>query len=160
VTGGLWGTAGAASFKSYCYTTETCLVFINAWSGEGGDRLKLSDNRQDGMVNTVASYCNNTIVVANVAGPRILDAWIENENVTAVIYSGYLGQDSGNAIADMLYGDVNPSGKLTYTIAMNETQYPTQICKTLECDFTEGVFIDYRYLDATICLSGIPLVMA
>ncbi|RDW85901.1 hypothetical protein BP5796_04226 [Coleophoma crateriformis] len=52
-----------------------------------------------------------------------LEAWIENDNVTAVIYGGLLGQESGNAIADMLYGD------------------------TTECAFSEGVYIDYRWFD-------------
>lgn len=59
------------------------------------------------MVNTVASSCNNTVVVVNVSGPRVLDAWIDNDNITAVIYSGLLGQESGYAITDVLYGDVN-----------------------------------------------------
>lgn len=100
------------------------------------------------MVNTVASSCNNTVVVINISGPRILDAWIEHENVTAVLYSGLLGQESGNAIADVLYGDVNPSGKLIHTIAKNTSDYPASVCATKICDFTEGVYIDYRWFDA------------
>jgi beta-glucosidase len=87
-------------------------------------------------------------VVINTSGPRVLDQWIENDNVTAVVYGGYLGQESGNAIVDVLYGDVNPSGKLTNTIAKNATDYPVSICDTAECDFAEGVQIDYRYFDA------------
>ncbi|KAI1841035.1 hypothetical protein JX266_012754 [Neoarthrinium moseri] len=143
---GGFGTGGTPSFETYAASSDVCLVFINAWSGEGADRTELSNPGQDAMVNVVADNCNNTIVVANVAGPRILDAWIEHPNITAVIYSALLGQDSGNAIVDVLYGDVNPSGKLTYTIAKNATDY-IPICGTLQCNFTEGVYIDYRYFD-------------
>jgi beta-glucosidase len=96
----------------------------------------------------VAANCNNTIVVLNISGPRVVDAWIEHENVTAVIYSSLLGQESGNAIADVLHGDVNPSGKLTHTIAKLASDYPAPTCLTRECNYTEGVYIDYRYFDA------------
>ncbi|KAF7547531.1 hypothetical protein G7Z17_g7682 [Cylindrodendrum hubeiense] len=141
------GTALTPSFANYAENSVVCLVFLNSYSGEGGDRSELSDDDQDTMVTTVAANCNNTIVVVNTAGPRVLDAWVENDNVTAVLYSGLLGQESGRAIADVLYGDVNPSGKLTHTIAKNASDYPNPICTTADCDFSEGVFIDYRYFD-------------
>jgi beta-glucosidase len=142
------GTAITPSFTNYAGNSDVCLVFLNSYSGEGGDRSQLTDDDQDTMVTTVASNCNNTVVVINTSGPRILDAWAENENVTAILYAGLLGQESGNAIADVLYGDVNPSGKLTHTIAKNASDYPVSICVTAQCNFTEGTYIDYRYFDA------------
>jgi beta-glucosidase len=142
------GTSVSPSVANYAADSEVCLVFLNSWSGEGGDRSELSNQDQDDLVNSVAESCNNTIVVINTSGPRILDQWVENDNVTAVIYGGYLGQESGNAIVDVLYGDVNPNGKLANTIAKNATDYPVSICDTAECDFAEGVHIDYRYFDA------------
>ncbi|KAJ5682768.1 beta-glucosidase D [Penicillium macrosclerotiorum] len=141
------GTGTAPSFANYADASNVCLCFINSWSGEGADRNSLSNEAQDTMVKSVASNCNNTIVIVNVSGPRVLDAWIEHENVTAVLYSGLLGQESGNAIADVLYGDVNPSGKLIHTIAKNESNYPTSVCMTANCLFKEGVNIDYRWFD-------------
>lgn len=135
------------SYANYASQSEVCLVFINSWSGEGADRSELSNDDQDTLVSSVAENCNNTVVVVNVSGPRVLDAWIENENITAVLYSGLLGQESGNAIADVLYGDVNPSGKLIHTIAKNASDYPASVCETSECDFSEGVYIDYRWFD-------------
>lgn len=66
----------------------------------------------------------------------------------SILYSGLLGQESGNAIADVLYGDVNPSGKLAYTLAEDASDYPISVCDTSDCDFTEGVYLDYRYFDA------------
>ncbi|KAK9772117.1 hypothetical protein SCAR479_11280 [Seiridium cardinale] len=142
------GTGATPSIPDYAENADVCLVFINSWSGEGADRKELSNVDQDTLVTTVAKTCNNTIVVGNFAGPRVLDAWIENENVKAVLYSGLLGQESGRAIADVLFGDVNPSGKLTHTIAKNASDYPTPTCETKECDYTEGVFLDYRWFQA------------
>lgn len=142
------GTTVSPSIANYASDSEVCLVFLNSWSGEGADRSELSNSDQDNLVTSVASNCNNTIVVINTSGPRILDQWIENDNVTAVVYGGYLGQESGNAIIDVLYGDVNPNGKLAHSIPKNETDYPVAICNTAECDFDEGVYIDYRYFDA------------
>ncbi|KAH8648585.1 glycoside hydrolase superfamily [Xylariales sp. PMI_506] len=142
------GTGEYPSFQNYAKNSDVCLVFINADSGEGTDRITLFDPVQDTMVTTVAKNCNNTIVVVNTAGPRILDAWIENPNVTAVLYAGLLGQNSGLSIADVLYGDVNPSGKLAHTIAQKGDDYPAKVCHTAACEFTEGTLIDYRWFDA------------
>jgi beta-glucosidase len=141
------GTGFTPSYANYASASSVCLVFINSWSGEGVDRSELSNDAQDDLVLSVAENCNNTIVVVNVSGPRVLDAWIENENITAVIYSGFLRQESGNAIADVLYGDVNPSGKLIHTIAKDASDYPASVCDESECDYTEGVYIDYRWFD-------------
>ncbi|TVY89361.1 putative beta-glucosidase D, partial [Lachnellula willkommii] len=152
VTGGTtgfgYGTSAAPSFENYVVDMEVCIVFLNAYSGEGGDRSELSNADQDTLVTTIASNCNNTMVVVNTVGARLVDAWIDHENVTAVVYGGLLGQNSGYSITDVLYGDVNPSGRLAYTIAKNESDYATGICHTADCNFTEGVYIDYKYFDA------------
>jgi beta-glucosidase len=141
------GTTVSPSIANYAADSEVCLVFLNSWSGEGADRSELYNQDQDNLVKSVAENCNNTIVVINTSGPRLLDQWIENDNVTAVVYGGYLGQESGNAIVDVLYGDVNPNGKLSYTIAKNDTDY-LSICNTAECNFDEKTGIDYRGFDA------------
>lgn len=141
------GTAVTPSIANYAEDSEVCLVFLNSFSGEGADREELYNEDQDTLVTTVASSCNNTVVVINTVGPRLVEAWIENENVTAVVYGGLLGQESGNSIADVLYGDVNPSGKLINTIAKNASDYPVALCYTAVCDFSEGVYIDYRHFD-------------
>lgn len=85
-----------------------------------------------------------------------MDAWINHPNVTAVLFAGVPGQESGNAIADILYGDVNPSGRLPYTVARAESDYGALLNSTfnasipafLQSDFTEGLYIDYRAFDA------------
>lgn len=101
------GTSLTQTIPSYAGSASVCLVFINAWSGEGADRTELRNTEQDDLVVSVASECNNTVVVVNTVGARILDTWIENDNVTAVVYGGLLGQESGNSLMDVLYGDVS-----------------------------------------------------
>jgi beta-glucosidase len=125
-----------------------CLVFLNALASEGADRTELYNDDQDTLVNEVADNCENTIVVINTVGARLMDQWIEHDNVTAVLYGSLLAQESGNSIVDILYGDVNPSGRLIYTKAKNESDYNVGICYNHNCTFTEGNYIDYRYFDA------------
>jgi beta-glucosidase len=134
-------TSAQVTYANYATGSDVCLVFLNALSGEGADRTELYNEDQDAMVNTVADNCNNTVVVINAVGPRLVDQWIEHENVTALLYGSVLGQESGNSIVDVLYGDVNPSGRLAYTIAKNESDYNVELCYTAQCDFTEGTYI-------------------
>ncbi|KAF2120340.1 glycosyl hydrolase family 3 C-terminal domain-containing protein [Lophiotrema nucula] len=151
------GTSVSPSIENYASDgSEVCIVFINANSGEGGDRSELANTEQDQLVNTVADNCNNTVIVVNTVGPRILESWISHTNVTAVLYAGMLGQESGNAIADVLYGDVNQSSKLSYTIAKSASDYLATVCETAECDFTEGVYLDYRYFEKNNLTARFP----
>jgi len=81
--------------------------------------------------------------------------WADNENVTAIIAAHFPGQEIGNSIVDVLYGDVNPSGHLPYTIAYNSSDYDTAVANFTgtndtngwQSDFTEGLLIDYRHFD-------------
>ncbi|KAJ5948748.1 beta-glucosidase D [Penicillium verhagenii] len=141
-------TSVTPSISNYAENMDVCLVFLNALAGEGADRTELTNSDQDSLVKEVAENCENTVVVINTVGARLVDEWIEHENVTAVLYGSLLGEESGNSIVDVLYGNVNPSGRLTYTIAKNESDYNVGICYTANCNFTEGNYIDYRYFDA------------
>jgi beta-glucosidase len=80
----------------------------------------------DALVQTVASQNNNTIVAINSVGPLILEPWIDHPNVTAVVWAGLGGTETGNALVDVIYGAVNPSGRLPYTIAKSPQDYPAQ----------------------------------
>ncbi|KAJ3546018.1 hypothetical protein NM208_g2218 [Fusarium decemcellulare] len=135
--------------------SDVCLVFINAMATEGWDRDGLHDDFSDGLVLNVASKCANTIVVIHAAGIRLVDQWIEHPNVTATVIAHLPGQDSGDALVKLLYGEAGFSGKLPYTLAKNESDYtPYAPCGRAQddpnpqCDFTEGVYIDYRAFDA------------
>ncbi|KAK8015175.1 hypothetical protein PG990_008471 [Apiospora arundinis] len=135
---------------------EVCLVFLKTWAEEGADRKHLSvDWEGEEVVKSVAKSCNNTVVVTHSSGINLLP-FADHPNVTAILAAHYPGQESGNSIVDILYGDVNPSGKLPYTIAFNGTDYnapPTTQVNTTGIDdwqswFDEKLEIDYRYFDA------------
>lgn len=137
--------------------SDACLVFINAMATEGWDREGLHDDFSDGLVLNVASKCANTIVVVHTAGIRLLDQWIDHPNVTAAIIAHLPGQDIGEALIKILYGEVSPSGKLPYTLAKNESDYGHLYAPCIpaskhdhfpQCNYTEGVYIDYRHFDA------------
>lgn len=66
------------------------------------------DNSGNALVQAVAAVNKDTIVVINSADPLILDSWIEDGNVSAVLWAGVSGPEAGNAIADVLYGVANP----------------------------------------------------
>ncbi|CEI62445.1 Beta-glucosidase cel3A [Fusarium venenatum] len=134
--------------------SDVCLVFINAMATEGWDRDGLHDDFSDGLILNVASKCANTIVAIHAAGIRLVDQWIEHPNITATIIAHLPGQDSGEALVKLLYGEADFSGKLPYTIAKNESDYtPYAPCgregdsTDPQCDFTEGVYLDYRSFD-------------
>lgn len=96
---------------------DTCLVFVNADSGEEyltvdgnqGDRNNLTLwHAGESLILTVTAKCANTIVVVHSVGPVIMESWYANPNVTAILWAGLPGQESGNSILDVLNGAVNP----------------------------------------------------
>ncbi|KAF2824993.1 beta-glucosidase [Ophiobolus disseminans] len=152
-----------ADVQAMARQASVAIVFVNADSGEGyitvdgnmGDRNNLT-LWQDGdtLIRNVSANCNNTIVVIHSVGPVLVNSFYQNDNVTAILWAGLPGQESGNAIADILYGRHNPGGKLPFTIGSDEEQYgPDLIYKpnpdgsSPQDNFEEGVFIDYRAFD-------------
>jgi beta-glucosidase len=136
---------------------------VNSDSGEGyivvdgneGDRNNLTLWRNgDTLIQNVSANCNNTIVVIHSTGPVLVDAWYSNPNVTAILWAGLPGEQSGNSIADVLYGRVNPGAKLPFTMGASRTDYGTDVIyepnngnAAPQDNFVEGVFIDYRSFD-------------
>ncbi|KAL2826753.1 glycoside hydrolase superfamily [Aspergillus pseudoustus] len=132
----------AESINTIYPIPEVCLVFLKSFATENFDRTSLDvDWNGTAVVNTVSARCANTIVITHSAGINLMP-WDDNQNVTAIIAAHLPGQEAGNSIVDILYGDVNPSGRLPYTIAFSESDYNTPIA-----DFTEGLFVDYRHFD-------------
>ncbi|KAK6064867.1 glycosyl hydrolase family 3 N terminal domain-containing protein [Seiridium cupressi] len=136
--------------------SDVCLIFINSYPGEGKDRAGLSDDFSDQLVLHVAKRCANTVVVIHAAGIRLVDAWADHPNVTAIVNAGMPGQEAGNSVVDILYGDVNPSGRLPYTIAHKESDYGPLLGHTIndgesvwfpQSNFDEALFVDHRYFD-------------
>ncbi|KAI1438507.1 beta-glucosidase M [Xylaria sp. CBS 124048] len=138
--------------------SDACLVIVNAFASEGFDRSGLHDDYTDGLIRHVADRCNNTVVIFHNAGTRLVDQWVDHSNVTALIFAHLPGEASGRALVSLLYGDSNPSGKLPYTVAKNESDYghllgadspEGRFKKFPQSNFsTEGVYLDYRRFDA------------
>jgi beta-glucosidase len=145
---------------------DTAIVFVNSDSGEGyinvdgnvGDRRNLTLWRNgDTLIQNVTAMCNNTIVVVHSTGPVVLEQYAHNPNVSAILWAGVPGDMSGYAIADVLYGRVNPGGKLPFTIGKRRQDYGTDLLYvpppgeetgTVQQNFVEGPYIDYRHFDA------------
>ncbi|MDP9051646.1 MAG: glycoside hydrolase family 3 C-terminal domain-containing protein, partial [Acidobacteriota bacterium] len=101
---------------------ELAIVFVNQWMSEGQDSATLSlPDKQDALVAAVAAANPNTIVVLENGGPVNMP-WAPK--VKAILESWYPGIGGGQAIANILFGRVNPSGKLPVTFAATEADLP------------------------------------
>lgn len=133
---------------------DVAIVCINANGGEGyitvegnaGDRKDLNAwHNGNELVKAMAAVNKNVVVVVHSVGPILMEEWIENPAVTAVVWAGLPGQESGNGLVDVLYGSVSPSGKLPYTIAKKAGDYGTTIKSGDDKDWS--LDIDYRHFD-------------
>jgi beta-glucosidase len=86
------------TLTSYFYARQN----LTLW--HGGDDLILA----------TANQCANTIVVLHTVGAVIMESWYDHPNVTAILYAGLPGQESGNSLLDVLVGTVNPYVSLLY----------------------------------------------
>ena len=123
-------------------------------SGDGLDRANLSLPRlEDAMISAVASVQPRSIVIVTSPGAVLLP-WADS--VGAILATFLPGQEAGNAAADVLFGDMNPSARLPVTFPMveNQTQftpaeYPGVPSNApLDVNYTEGLLIGYRWFDA------------
>ncbi|KAJ4356174.1 uncharacterized protein N0V89_004204 [Didymosphaeria variabile] len=149
---------------------DLCIVFANAHAGEGylkwsdvrGDRNDLNLQKNgDQLIRDVSRSCGkgngDVVVVIHAVGPVTMERFIDLPNVKAVLLANLPGEESGNALVDLIFGDVNPSGRLPYTIAKTEEDYgPGSKIKYLpnpvegltpQQNFSEGLYIDYRHFD-------------
>ncbi|KAL8915894.1 MAG: hypothetical protein Q9172_006580 [Xanthocarpia lactea] len=146
---------------------DLCIVFVNSDSGEGfeswdgvrGDRNDLFLQKGgEQLVQKVARGCgkgkSDTIVVVHAVGAVVLERWIDLPNVKAVLLANLPGQESGNALAEVLFGTVDASGRLPYTVGKSLSDYgpggqilyyPNGVVPQQE--FTERLYIDYRRFD-------------
>jgi beta-glucosidase len=118
------------------------IVFVTVPSTEGADRPSLATG-QDDLIARVAAANPNTIVVLNTPG-AVLMPWLGS--VRAVLVGWYPGQENGNALASVLYGDENPSGKLPLSFPASEGDLPMPSA-SLTVPYDEKLAIGYRALD-------------
>lgn len=120
---------------------------------EGTDRKSFSlPYNQDALIEALAA-ANPNLVVVNLTGNPYSMPWLDKVN--AVVQGWYIGSEAGNAIADVIFGDVNPSGKLPMTFAKELADYAPHASndsamypgKDGDVRYTEGINIGYRHTD-------------
>ncbi|GAA5953317.1 hypothetical protein JCM8115_000490 [Rhodotorula mucilaginosa] len=147
-------TGPSSPIDTKLMNADAAFVFVSAVAMEGYDRpnLELLNNGSN-LIQYVADHHNNTIVVLEAPGPVDMAQWNAHPNVTAILFSYFGGQEMGSAVANVAFGQVNPSGKLPFTLAKQVSDYPLNLYNgsiTLDpiANFTDGDFIDYKHFDA------------
>jgi beta-glucosidase len=131
---------------------DVALVFANQWMTENEDAPDMSlPQGQDALIRAVAQANPHTIVVLETGG-AIEMPWIES--VSAVMEAWYSGTGGADAIADVLFGRVNPSGRLPVTFPTSSTQYPRPEIpgwgkpegEYFDAAHPEGAAVGYRWM--------------
>jgi beta-glucosidase len=150
--------------------SDVAVVFVNQPTSEGGDAPSLSlPGQQDALVAAVAAANPHTIVVIESGGPVSMP-WIDG--VSAVLEAWYPGTRGGEAIASILFGDVNPSAKLPVTFAKTDADLPHPAAQAqpapregdeveafpgapwkenrrrFDIEYDEGLLVGYKWFDA------------
>jgi beta-glucosidase len=145
--------ADRAAAAALARASDVVIVFATQWTGEGMDMPDLAlPDRQDELVATVAAANPKTVVVLETGGPVTMP-WLPN--VAAVLEAWYPGTSGGEAIAGVLFGDVNPSGHLPATFPASEAQLPRPVVdgypdvgeRRFETDYHEGAAVGYKWFD-------------
>jgi beta-glucosidase len=155
-------TAAAASLAK---ESDVAIVFATQYMSEGADAPTLSlPHGQDALIAAVAKANPHTVVVLETGGPVTMP-WVND--VSGILATWYPGIGGGEAIGDLLFGVVNPSGKLPATFAKSDAQLPLpQIPgmtadnkvirdlkedkhKVFEMSYPEGVAVGYRWFEKT-----------
>jgi beta-glucosidase len=119
----------------------------------GGDRAYLHLHQTDIDVIKAAASINKRVVVSLVAGSAVtVEEW--HEEVSAIIQTFYNGQEGGHALARLLFGEVNPSGKLPFTVPVSENDLPPFDSYAAEVDY--GYYHGYTLLDKELILPRYP----
>lgn len=118
-------SSSLVNVASQAAASHTSLVFVSAFAAEGADRanLTLSNNGEE-LIKTVTSNCNDTIVIIHAPGAVLMEDWIDNPNVTAVLFAYYPGQEGGETLPPILWGEKSPSGKLPFVIGKQLEDWP------------------------------------
>ena len=117
---------------------------------EGTDRRSLDlPYDQDAVIEALAA-ANPNLVVSLVSGNAVAMPWVDK--VPAILQTWYLGSEAGNALADVVFGDVNPSGKLPFTFPKQLTDSPAHqpgmtFPNRHKVVYEEGIFVGYRWFD-------------
>ena len=151
--GGRWSAAAATAQAS-----DVAVVFASNYSAEGRDLTSLGlPADQDQLIEAVARANPRTVVVLNTSS-AVLMPWVHD--VGAVLEMWYPGQQYGDAVAALLFGDASPSGHTPVTFPVSNSQGvagPATVLRPARnypgykgtVEYAEGVHVGYRYFDAT-----------
>ncbi|KAI3322991.1 glycoside hydrolase family 3 protein [Xylariaceae sp. AK1471] len=144
---------------------DVAVVFINSDSGENSYTVENNHGDRDAsglsawhngdtLVQKAAAAYSNVVVVVHTVGPIVMEPWINLPSVKAVLVAHLPGQEAGDSLTEVLFGEVSPSGHLPYTIPVSEADFPASVAikatptlSQIQITYTEGTFIDYRYLN-------------
>ena len=151
---------GSDSAHAAATAKSADIAVVFASDSEGEDREKVSPtvdgsapngaqpSNQTALINAVAAANKHTIVVLETGDP-VVTPW--RNNVAAMLEAWYPGEAGGGALVHVLFGDVDPGGRLPATFPASATQYPTSSDPTAsngsEVNYSEGVFVGYRWYD-------------
>jgi beta-glucosidase len=124
-----------------------CVGFNNSTEHEGGDRSYELPMQQEMLIKKAAELNKNTIVALTAGGSVATKGWIDNVNV--LIHNWYPGQNGTVALAEIIFGQTNPSGKLPITFEKQLEDMPTfnsyhDADGDKHVKYTEGIFVGYR----------------
>jgi beta-glucosidase len=131
-------------------SADVAIVFVGSSPStetEGRDRQSLQlEGRQNELIEAVLAANPRTVIVLNTGSPRLLP-WADR--APAIIEGWLAGEEEPDAIAQVLFGEVNPSGKLPFTFPRRLEDTPTYLYYPADrdADYGEGVFVGYRYYD-------------
>jgi len=140
----------AKALASHADAVVLAVGFDPSSEGEGGDRTFRLPPGQDELITQIAAANKNTIVVITSGGGVDMTAWVDR--IPALFQAWYPGQEGGTALAQLLFGEFNPSGRLPISIerrwednAVHDSYYPKHGERKVE--YTEGLFVGYRHFD-------------
>ncbi len=131
--------------------SSVAVVFASNYEAEGGDLASIGlPGTQDQLIAQVAAANPHTVVVLNT-GSAVTMPWIDS--VAGVLEAWYPGQANGTALARLLYGDVNPSGKLPVSFPKSLTDVPAATAAQWpgvdnQVKYSEGLNVGYRWYQA------------
>ncbi len=146
-------TSAAAAEAIQAASDADAVIFIgglnHSFDTEGADRKSLHlSHGQDELIRELAAV-NDALVVVLVAGSAVAMDWLDQ--VPALIWSGYNGMEAGRALAEVLFGRTNPSGKLPYTLPAKLTDVPAHALEgayqASHVSYAEGLLVGYRWFD-------------
>jgi beta-glucosidase len=143
-------SAEAKAIASHADAVVVAVGFDQSIEGESADRMFVLPPGQDDLIKQIAAINTNTVVVVTSGGGVDMTAWVDH--VPGIFEAWYPGQEGGTALAQLLFGDFSPSGKLPMTFdrrweenPAHDTYYPKAGDKKVA--YTEGVFVGYRGYD-------------